>query len=431
MKKPISIFFVLFASCLLFAGFFKRNELDEYKRNNPTDRKAGDYQGYVSGDGDGDGEADFTFLINNDAAATDSPNIQLNITGPYITKIYISRLSSMQGAEQLNFSEAIKTASGYNFGYTLLGGEEDTFVTLYAQFQFINGDTATKIYQDGIYYGSIEVTNWLAHPSAIVIDNSNGYTTNTSISVVIHAPTNTEFFKSNFYSNFTGTDHFFQSNLQMEFPAYDFVTNIDLFVEISYDGAPKLLTNSITYVPWRDFSFTINSNDLYTTSSNVVLTFSNIYDSVSQIRIANSSDFSDASPWFSPVASTNWILSPGVEEKTFYLELTNQDYGLSYKGIYGTMAYDDINFDNEPPIISISAGPTNDITTNFSFFIKLNVFDYNTRTGYWQTNSGGWHTFSVGSGNITINETTTLQYYAQDVFGNNSGTNTVVYTISN
>ena len=82
--------FIVFLSQLLFSGFYFRNESDSIKRDNPTDQKAADYQGYESYDTDGDGIADFSILLNNGVTNCASRDVNLNVTGPHCEKIYIS-----------------------------------------------------------------------------------------------------------------------------------------------------------------------------------------------------------------------------------------------------------------------------------------------------------------------------------------------------
>ncbi|MBD3274363.1 MAG: hypothetical protein GF372_03590 [Candidatus Marinimicrobia bacterium] len=84
-------------------------------------------------------------------------------------------------------------------------------------------------------------------------------------------------------------------------------------------------------------------------------------------------------------------------------------------------------FDTAAPLVSIISGPSGDVTTNTAFTIVLNTGE---SYGYWSTNGITYSQFiSQTNIDITVN-TPGLWYYGEDMLGNNSGTNSHVYTFT-
>ncbi|MBI4979473.1 MAG: hypothetical protein HZC28_18495 [Spirochaetes bacterium] len=80
MKKALFIITALSIIPLVFGSFLinrNKNTLPEYKRTNPTDKKANNYQGFESVDMDGDGFPDFTVRL----AAGARTNLTVEIKG--------------------------------------------------------------------------------------------------------------------------------------------------------------------------------------------------------------------------------------------------------------------------------------------------------------------------------------------------------------
>ncbi len=101
-------------------------------------------------------------------------------------------------------------------------------------------------------------------------------------------------------------------------------------------------------------------------------------------------------------------------------------YGEDSLGNNSTTNSVTYTFNTAAPVVSITSGPTSDITTNQSFNIELTTTD---DWGYWSTNGASYVQFSNGSsGSISISGTTSLSYYGEDSLGNNSTTNSVTYT---
>lgn len=84
-----------------------------------------------------------------------------------------------------------------------------------------------------------------------------------------------------------------------------------------------------------------------------------------------------------------------------------------------------------PPQVSITSGPTTDITTNAPFTITLTVNRMNSGLGGWSTTnaSGTFTSFNGLSTNILITNACTLRYFGFDGYVR-SATNTLVFTFT-
>ncbi|MBI4979269.1 MAG: alkaline phosphatase family protein [Spirochaetes bacterium] len=80
-------------------------------------------------------------------------------------------------------------------------------------------------------------------------------------------------------------------------------------------------------------------------------------------------------------------------------------------------------FDTAAPVVS--GAPAN-LTTNTTFTVTLDV---NENYGWFSTNGTTYYQFTTAATNIIIDRTLTLYYYGRDTLGNNSSTNTRIYTM--
>jgi hypothetical protein len=236
-------------------------------------------------------------------------------------------------------------------------------------------------------------------------------------------------------------------------PATDITTNASFDVELTASATNGYWsTNGST---WTEFATTSGTITIATTTTlqfygddkagnvsttnSVVYTFDTVAPSVSvasgpAATLTTNQAFAvtltnnEASGYYS-TNGTDWIVFSvnGTNSGAISIAttLTLSFYGADVAGnVSATNSY--IYTIDPTPSVTITTGPSADISTNASFNIALSVVLTN---GYWSTNN--WVITNMFTGTtavIAISNTTTLQYYGDDKIGNVSVTNTVTYT---
>ncbi|MBI4977226.1 MAG: T9SS type A sorting domain-containing protein [Spirochaetes bacterium] len=104
-------------------------------------------------------------------------------------------------------------------------------------------------------------------------------------------------------------------------------------------------------------------------------------------------------------------------------------YGKDLLHVSGATNSISYGFDTNAPIVT---GAPSAFSTNAPFTVTLDV---NETYGYWSTNASTgsaqavWNQFTTNGTSIDIENTTSLSVYGRDSLGNNSATNTYLYTL--
>jgi hypothetical protein len=100
-------------------------------------------------------------------------------------------------------------------------------------------------------------------------------------------------------------------------------------------------------------------------------------------------------------------------------------YGKDALGNTGTATSNAYSWDTTPPSVSVSSGPTGNVTTNAGFAVQLTTDD---DFGYWSTNGSSWDAFSGTTAFINVVVGTPyLIMYGEDQYRNKSTVATNVY----
>jgi hypothetical protein len=99
-------------------------------------------------------------------------------------------------------------------------------------------------------------------------------------------------------------------------------------------------------------------------------------------------------------------------------------YGLDQYGNLSDTISNNYSWDTGAPVVTITSGPSGDVTTNTVFSVTLTTTE---EYGYWSTNGTLWSSFNPSTNFIIAVGTPYLKYYGLDSSGNNSGTNESIY----
>ncbi len=125
-------------------------------------------------------------------------------------------------------------------------------------------------------------------------------------------------------------------------------------------------------------------------------------------------------------AAWNTMTAAGADNLNITTDTSIIYYGRDTAGNSSATNTNTYSFDTAAPVVTITSGPDSNIITNQAFAIQLTASE---NWGYWSTNGIPYQQFNDTLPlNIPVNTTTTLTFYGEDAFANNSGTNTVTYT---
>ena len=154
---------------------------------------------------------------------------------------------------------------------------------------------------------------------------------------------------------------------------------------------------------------TINSGDIYTTSTSVTLslTYADTVSEVDKIRYGNDAIL-DSQPWEEPAATKEWTLRPGEGTKTVYYQIKD------IAGNISPLESDSITLDTDPPLAAIEINEGDEYTNSTSVILYLQYSDnlgvtqvryrnYGSAYTEWEqpTDTKNW-TLSSGDGNKTV-----------------------------
>ena len=115
---------------------------------------------------------------------------------------------------------------------------------------------------------------------------------------------------------------------------------------------------------------TINSGDIYTSSTSVSLslTYADTVSGVDKVRYSNDAIL-DSQPWENPTASKPWTLSSGEGRKTVFYQIKDKAGNIS------PLEYDDIILDTDPPSAAIEINEGDEYTNSTSVVLFLQYSD--------------------------------------------------------
>ena len=154
---------------------------------------------------------------------------------------------------------------------------------------------------------------------------------------------------------------------------------------------------------------TINSGDIYTTSTSVTLslTYADTVSEVDKIRYGNDAIL-DSQPWEDPSTTKEWNLRPGEGTKTVYYQIKDKAGNIS------PLESDSIILDTDPPLAAVEINEGDEYTNSTSVILYLQYSDnlgvtqvryrnYGSAYTEWEqpTDTKNW-TLSSGDGNKTV-----------------------------